>query len=142
MYEQGEQEGHNSTMHIAEIVETMEVAKTFIESLGGSGLHDRFIPGPTSVEVTYTNDHPQVRLDYHISNLRDADRAAIIESLAGLDKVQWGTATTPFGVAWLTTDNLRVKIQIEIFVPSEGSRGPLLQQALMAAGWRAVEGVL
>lgn len=128
-------------MHINEILETMQVGEEFIRSLGGSGLHDRFVPGPTSVEVTYDSDHPQIALYYHISGLPDTDRAAIIESLSQLERVVWGTATVPFGVAWFTTDTQRVKVVIEVFVPGAESRGPLLQQALLAAGWRAVQGV-
>jgi hypothetical protein len=129
------------TMHITEIVEVMEVAKTFIAGLGGSGLHDTFVPGPEAVEVTYKDDHAQVQLNYHLSLLSDADRAVVIESLSKVDKVLWGTATNPYGVAWLTTDTLRVKITIEVYTPSLGSRSPLLQRALEDAGWSAVRGV-
>jgi hypothetical protein len=127
-------------MHISETVETMEVAKTFIESLGGSGLHDRFVPGPTTVEVSYADDHPQVRLDYHISPMSDPDAAAVITALSALDRVHWGTATTPYGVAWITTDTLRVKVTIEIYVPTP-PRGRMLQEALLTAGWASVAGV-
>lgn len=129
-------------MHITEMAATLEVAQTFIESLGGGGLHDTFVPGPSSVEVTYADDHPQISLDYHISGLRDGDRAAVIESLSKLERFHWGTATCPFGVAWLDADKVgRVKVQIEIYVPGPESRGPLLKAALLAAGWRSVQGV-
>lgn len=128
-------------MLIHEYIEVMKVAETFIESLGGSGLTDRFVPGPESVELSYRDDHAQLNLNYHISGMTDADRAVVVESVSRLDKVLWGTATNPYGVAWLTTDNLRVKVTIEVYMPGEASRGPLLREALDAAGWSAVRGV-
>ena len=128
-------------MQNAEMADTLEVAKTFIENLGGDGLYDPFVPGPTSIEIASSNDHPVIRLDYHISQLTDPDRAAIIESLSKLEQVRWGTATNPFGVAMLDADDRRVQVTIEIYIPGPESRGPLLQAALLAAGWRAASGV-
>jgi hypothetical protein len=128
-------------MHTAEMAETLEVAKTFIESLGGGGLHDKFVPGPDTVEIGTSHGHPVIRLDYHLSFLTDPDRAVVIESLAGLEQFRWGTATNPFGVAQIHTDNLTVQVTVDIYVPGPESRGPLLKAALLQAGWRSVAGV-
>lgn len=123
-------------MHISETVQTMEVAKTFIESLGGSGLHDRFIPGPTTVEISSSKGHPLVRLDYHISSLPDPDAAAVVAALSALEAVHWSSGTVPYGI----TEIDGVKINIEIYVPSP-PREPLLREALINAGWSSVAGV-
>jgi|JI10StandDraft_1071094.scaffolds.fasta_scaffold463943_2 hypothetical protein len=123
-------------MHISETVATLEVAKDFIEGLGGSGLHDRFIPGPTAVEVTHSKGQPHIRLDYHISSLPDADAAAVVTALSALDAVHWSFGTVPYG----TTEVDGVLITIEIYVPSP-PREPRLREALINAGWSTVAGV-
>lgn len=125
-------------MHISETVATIEVAKTFIEGLGGSGLHDRFIPGPTTVEISYGDrKRAHVRLDYHISSLSDPDAAAVIAALSGLDSVRWYTSgMVPFGETIVDG----VTITIQVYVPSP-PREPLLREALVAAGWASVAGV-
>ena len=123
-------------MHISETVATLEVAKTFIEGLGGGGLHDRFIPGPTAVEVTHSKGQPHIRLDYHISSLPDADAAAVVAALSALDSVRWTTGSVPCG----TTKVDDVTIDIWIYVPSP-PREPRLREALINAGWSTVAGV-
>jgi hypothetical protein len=128
-------------MHTGQMADTLEVAKTFIESLGGVGLHDKFVPGPDTVEVTESHGHPMIRLDYHLSLLTDPDRAVVVEALAGLEQFHWGTATNPFGVAQISTDDAVVHVEIQIYTPGPESRGPLLQAALVSAGWRNVAGV-
>lgn len=123
-------------MHISETLTTLEVAKGFIEGLGGSGLHDRFVPGPTAVEITHRKGQPHVRLDYHISDLPDPDAAAVVAALSALDKVHWRFGTIPYGM----TEVDGVSIGIEIYVPSP-PREPLLREALVNAGWSTVAGV-
>lgn len=123
-------------MHISETVATLEVAKTFIEGLGGGGLHDRFIPGPTAVEVTQRKLQPHIRLDYHISTLPDPDAAAVVAALSALDSVRWTTGSVPCG----TTKVDDVTIDIWIYVPSP-PREPRLREALINAGWSTVAGV-
>lgn len=123
-------------MHISETVATLEVAKDFIEGLGGSGLHDRFIPGPTAVEVTHSKGQPHIRLDYHISTLPDPDAAAVVAALSALDSVRWTTGSVPCG----TTKVDDVTIDIWIYVPSP-PREPRLREALINAGWSTVAGV-
>lgn len=120
-------------MHISETVATLEVAKDFIEGLGGSGLHDRFIPGPTAVEVTHSKGQPHIRLDYHISSLPDAE---VVTALSALDAVHWSFGTVPYG----TTEVDGVTIDIWIYVPSP-PREPRLREALINAGWSTVAGV-
>lgn len=128
-------------MHTAQMIDTLEVAQTFLGSLGGDGLTDPFFPAPSEIEIGTKDGHPQVHLHYHMSDLLDPDRGVIVGALSRLEAVEWGTGTVPFGKAWVSTGEDEVEIHIDVYVPCAESRGPRLTEALLFAGWANVVGV-